>query len=506
MKFKNFLLVSFQNFFNKNILKKNEEKIKSSILNVENKINIEKNGINDMIIHFEIKNLLWILGNENKNSLVDINDYQEEPSLIYTNLILSKSNNLEKIEKLTYFPSYKDLTPEQRYGYFKFLENPYNKNIDIGYLFILYYGLERYLLSSNYEEAFNVILKLRDIHSNKSFQMYSAKALITICIKNKRGDLAIKFINSLDKEYEEEFSFDLKLLCKYVFGIPLIASEIMKYCNLFGFINKNYIKKYPEIFEEILKENIKNKSDINYIEINSLVSKDEFNRLPIEEIIMFANISLNLKIEIPLIIENKFFKQFIYNLLEATHQKVKEKISLMKKNGETIKEKIIEKKIKIIIDFDTKTEKKLLEELKKNKNIVDRHFSLMNLHEFYYKFRDLDEKYINECIKYCNSDIESIKKMYIEYYEQNKKDLEEIKNTISKEEYVSFLENGIFQGRIVSFERLVIIYEKQKRYDKAMEICDKAIEYYKFCAMPNSQKFEEKKEKFRMKEKKNILK
>ncbi|GAA0362725.1 hypothetical protein GCM10008932_14040 [Alkalibacterium iburiense] len=44
-------------------------------------------------------------------------------------------------------------------------------------------------------------------------------------------------------------------------------------------------------------------------------------------------------------------------------------------------------------------------------------------------------------------------------------------------ERIKEIRNG-FQARIPAFERLAIIYEKQKEYTKAIEVCDVAIEYY----------------------------
>lgn len=42
---------------------------------------------------------------------------------------------------------------------------------------------------------------------------------------------------------------------------------------------------------------------------------------------------------------------------------------------------------------------------------------------------------------------------------------------------ISEIKEG-FKGRISAFERLAIIYEKQKQYNEALKVCDVAIEYY----------------------------
>jgi hypothetical protein len=95
-------------------------------------------------------------------------------------------------------------------------------------VFILYYGLERHLLSGDFERSFGVILKLRDVHANRSFQRYSANALILSSILHKKGEFVLEFINSLDKEHEFNFLDNLFLMCYYSFDIPILPKDIMR--------------------------------------------------------------------------------------------------------------------------------------------------------------------------------------------------------------------------------------------------------------------------------------
>ena len=104
------------------------------------------------------------------------------------------NENNFNIEKLPYYPTYRSLTPEQRGIYIKFLENPFIGNVDIGYVFLLYYGLERHLIYGDYERAYKLILKLRDIYSNGSFQSYSANALVLTSLLHNKGEIAQDFI------------------------------------------------------------------------------------------------------------------------------------------------------------------------------------------------------------------------------------------------------------------------------------------------------------------------
>lgn len=224
-----------------------------------------------LTVHSDIRDFLWVGDGKSKNyypaqsnnkktvsvqgiTLTISFGTDEEPSLIYMGLPIADVR--ENIERPPYFPTYKGLTPEQRGVYWKLLANPYDNTIDIGYVFILYYGLERYLLTDRYEDVIELILKLRDVHPNKSFQTYTANAVILTCLHRQRADIVQKFMNSLDKEYEFNFSPNLFLLCKYSLGSPLTATEVMRMAKSFEFKKDNYIKKYPDMFLTALSSNV----------------------------------------------------------------------------------------------------------------------------------------------------------------------------------------------------------------------------------------------------------
>ncbi|MFO7966780.1 MAG: tetratricopeptide repeat protein [Archaeoglobaceae archaeon] len=95
----------------------------------------------------------------------------------------------------------------------------------------------------------------------------------------------------------------------------------------------------------------------------------------------------------------------------------------------------------------------LLEALQsKDDNPMDRHFVYNSLIDLYYKKRDSSDA-IEKCIKYCLEDIK--------YFEDFKKAWER--------------EFGDELPRIPSFERLAIIYEKQGKFEEAIEICQMAL-------------------------------
>ncbi|MGM0438700.1 MAG: hypothetical protein ACQEQD_10565 [Bacillota bacterium] len=95
-----------------------------------------------------------------------------------------------------------------------------------------------------------------------------------------------------------------------------------------------------------------------------------------------------------------------------------------------------------------------LKAIETDPNIVNLHFIYNNLIKVYYKRRNENEKYLDKCIEICKKDIN----MYPELRKEMKKE-------------------GLGQARIPSFQRLAIIYEKQGEYQKAIDICEQAINY-----------------------------
>lgn len=446
-------------------------------------------------VHPDILNYIWIgdgkmknyTPHQNNDQKVTINGVtftfsfglQEEPSLIFTNLPIDTNTN--SVERPPYFPVYKELSLTQRGIYLKFLANPYDSSIDIGYVFILYYGLERFLLTDKYEEVINILLKLRDVHTNSSFQSYSANAIILTCLVRQRADLVMKFMNSLDKEHEYCFSDNLFLLCKYCLNLSLTVPEIIHLAKSFEFTKTTYIKNYPDMFSEILRKNIRAKYNEEEIPCQKLLTKTEFNKLPKQKIPIFANISIQDKdVDVPQIITSFKFKKDIYFLLEKTHEEIKSKLAELRKKRITPEKKATSKKIpKEILSFDTSQENILLSDYQKAKiGSTDQHFALIALQNFYYKYRIIDDKYLELCIKYCLEDISNLEKMQQNYLKEEEKRINNMFFLSKAEKQNELNKITAFDGTIPAFKRLAIIYEKAKDFDSAINICKQAINYY----------------------------
>ncbi|GAA0356787.1 hypothetical protein GCM10008932_07160 [Alkalibacterium iburiense] len=394
-------------------------------------------------LHNDIKDIIWIKNGPKKNFNSDkVNKITEfeiggirytiktsvetsEPSAIDIELPITKDVIQSDVSKLPYYPAYSSLSPDQRSNYLHYLSNPYNSSYDIGYVFLLYYGLERFLLGDKYEEAFHVINKLREVHKNESFQYYSGNALILSCIYKQRPDMMTRFIESSNKEYKLKFSDNLFLLSAYSFRLPLNSTDIIRLSKTFEFTNKRYISKYPELFNKTLLNIIEKRYDRNSILLNDILKKKDYDKLRTEEMRMFANVSISEKeINIPLLTESFIIKKTFYDLLYETHETVKVELADLRKEGKAPKdEKKKKSKKNTILTFDKVEESELLNELNNTRNnIIDRHFTYIKLQNFYYKYRgldsNLDSTYIDECIRYCKEDIKSLndlQKAYVNY-------------------------------------------------------------------------------------------
>ena len=313
--------------------------------------------------------------------------------------------------------------------------------------------------------------------------MYTANAVILTCLQRQRADIVQRFMNSLDKEHEYQFSPDLFLLCKYSLGIPLTAYEIMRMAKAFEFSKDNYIKKYPDAFLQALSSNINEKYKADSISWNHILTNTDFNRLSSEELPVFANISIREKsIKVPSLLASFKLKKSIYDLLDKTHEDVKQQLAAMRKSGETLpeaKNTPSNKKPKEVLTFDAPQEQALQAAYNTAKNnSLEQHFASIALQDFYYRYRSLDQVYVEKCIAFCKDDIARLPEIQRSYVDEERKRILS-KGWLSKSEAQQEIsEIKPFYANIPAFKRLAIIYEKAKDYDSAINICDQAISFY----------------------------
>jgi hypothetical protein len=315
----------------------------NEIAKVEIKDSKEISGI----IPNKIFNLLWFPDGPFKNFNPDIKDFNvkigglninsslgmgsigsTEPSALYYRLPITPPYNFYDIPKLPYFPSYSGLTREQRWAYLNWLKDIDSK-IDIGYVFLFYYGLERHLISGKYEEAFKVILRLRHNHRNNSFLNYSSNALNATCLMHDNSDLLNEYIESEEK-YEKHKISTLLFITKYATNLDLSADELIALSKDVGFSNQRYIKTVRKLFEKELKNILIQR----YKKDSFPLSQYPIKSWPLKRETLFINYSIDEKVrfkDLPCLTNLKQFKKDVRSLLEETHNNIKEIISNVRK-------------------------------------------------------------------------------------------------------------------------------------------------------------------------------
>ena len=124
-------------------------------------------------INPKILPLLYFTDGQLKN----IDSEVGEPSAISINFPVAEG----QFQKLNYYPSYSELTPEQRDGFLSWLSTDLSNIPDIGFAFLLLYCLERHILHDEYlEESLKIISKLQGQISNGSFDYYSSTSIFSL--------------------------------------------------------------------------------------------------------------------------------------------------------------------------------------------------------------------------------------------------------------------------------------------------------------------------------------
>ena len=190
-------------------------------------------------INPKILPLLYFTDGQLKN----IDSEVGEPSAISINFPVAEG----QFQKLNYYPSYSELTPEQRDGFLSWLSTDLSNIPDIGFAFLLLYCLERHILHDEYlEESLKIISKLQSQINNGSFDYYSSTSIGYIFFIHKRLDL-LKYVD-LNK-------CDIKL--QILLSHRLSADQLIALASKVDFRNQHYIKEYSELFKKALVEDLK---------------------------------------------------------------------------------------------------------------------------------------------------------------------------------------------------------------------------------------------------------
>ena len=256
-------------------------------------------------INPKILPLLYFTDGQLKN----IDSEVGEPSAISINFPVAEG----QFQKLNYYPSYSELTPEQRDGFLSWLSTDLSNIPDIGFAFLLLYCLERHILHDEYlEESLKIISKLQGQISNGSFDYYSSTSIGYMLFIHKRLDL-LKYVD-LNK-------CDIKL--QILLSHRLSADKLISFATEVDFRNRYYIKEYPELFKKALIESLKREFGSEYFEYE-LSNIQKLKKEPY----MFSNYSLRKgnnrpDLLMPDPLSDKKLCHDIYVKLQRAHDQVK---------------------------------------------------------------------------------------------------------------------------------------------------------------------------------------
>jgi uncharacterized tellurite resistance protein B-like protein len=181
-----------------------------------------------------------------------------DPSLIDGTLeVLSDHDRV--IEDLPYWPNYYDATPKQRSRYLDWLySGRQDPHIELGYVFIYFYGLERRLIvdDADHQAIVDEVLRLRPIYSHsRSFQRYTQSflwlAFSLDAIQKKLSQATIEKILSLADRWGEE-GVDRYLAYLYESGQTLQGTPAFHVAkSLEGAKNSVIVRRHEQLFQEL---------------------------------------------------------------------------------------------------------------------------------------------------------------------------------------------------------------------------------------------------------------
>lgn len=281
----------------------------------------------EMLI-FEKSLLIWFSSGPNKNyaisndskSFGDFTLYfrHSEPSAIDIYLPIS-NNTADPDESIMYWPSYDQLSPSQRKAYLDWLNTGAREKISIGYVFLYYYGLERWLFSEKWEQAFNETLRITTIYPK--IKAYCRRPLTFVAIINDRIDL-LKILEEKEcLDYVTRSFLDIRKL-GYITAESFFGSINQAVLP----INKNYFNNnyqlYKETFDKLIIE-YDNRLNVDHGDLSECLKSE-----------IFANKSMHDDVspsELPNVYTSESIKEKASLILNKVHETVKEELRKIRK-------------------------------------------------------------------------------------------------------------------------------------------------------------------------------
>ena len=482
-------------------------------------------------VHQDLINLLWTKKQIQTEKTIKLNGTQFILSE-YETSSFSEKFEIEPVEKiedaipLYGYPVFEELSPDQKYVYMQFLQNPYDGTFPSPYVFLLYCGLERHILNGNAKEAYDVVFKLREVYKKpSSFRHFSARCIMYIAAISNDKKLFNRAVNSFNFPEDLRAVQDYYIFAKYKLNIPLNAKDIMMMASKFGFKNKNYINKYPQLFEETLTNLLINKTNADTLSLQNYVHSSAKKSEPTYIGSPFANKSI-------LYIEEKLDRskcnQFVSSLLQETHDKVKAGLVTLRKSGTAPEPQQTPKRakaaeIKVSEKALAKMENELLSaysRVKEESSAREQYDAAEKLCNHYYSYRNKIDSYGKSCLNYGEICLGLVPKIKEENEKNKKKELEKytkelkhyssvgddfMQNIVQKN--IDFLLADNIQDKPIIdtiANSMIQILEEENKLSDAAAVCDWAIEYYstyflntrfEFMTDKKTEVFKKKKEK-----------
>lgn len=185
----------------------------------------------------EIRDGLFYLG----ESLPDPAGYENDACLINQKLKVTFSESPSESGGLPYWPRFARLSPLERGVYLRWLINGRSDTgIEIGFVFLYFYGLERRLIFDGRENVLSVseraaikneIFRLLGIYgNNRSFRNYAANLLAAEWIINQKGEAIPEYINLSNGNLLGPFQ--IKLAEDVANGRPISAATAFQWLCL----------------------------------------------------------------------------------------------------------------------------------------------------------------------------------------------------------------------------------------------------------------------------------
>ena len=252
----------------------------------------------------------------------------DDPSTIFTRMPIRRPPDVGVVPRPDYYPTYAGLTEEQKWIYLNWLRSV-KEPVNIGYVFIYYYGLERHLLRGEFDLAFDEILLLRRHHDNRSFQWYSASALVYSCIIRRRPDR----LANLNETGELADLANAEILLAYSLGGGLSAQGLMAISRKVPGVNRRYMaseaSRYQSALGDVLRERYGQESF-------PIASRYELDDLPRKKGLTFANISFPPEVRspaLPSFLHYEPFQTEVRDVCQRAHETVKAELKEARKQA-----------------------------------------------------------------------------------------------------------------------------------------------------------------------------